>query len=96
IDPIDKILESSVDKGEASSIVLALEMPQCLLIIDDIKGRRVASGFGINITGTLGVLVNAKNEGIITLIKPVPRKIRLTNFRFSKDLEIEILRQAGE
>ena len=100
VDPKDKmsvfILESAVDRGEAGSIALALEIPQSLLIIDDLKGRRVASRFGINITGTFGVLVDAKNEGIIPEIKPVLEKIRKTNFRFSKSIEIEILRQAGE
>lgn len=100
VDPRDKmsvlILESSVDKGEASSIALALEKPNSLLIIDDLKGRRVASRYGINITGTFGILVDAKNEGIIPEIKPVLEKIRQTNFRFSKKIENEILKQADE
>ena len=99
-DPKDEtsvlILESSLDRGEASSIALALEIPQCLLIIDELKGRRMASRFGINITGTFGILTVAKNEGIISRIKPVLDKIRQTNFRFSKNLELEILRQTGE
>ena len=99
-DPKDKtsvlILESQVDRGEASSIALALEINQCLLIIDDRKGRRVANQFGINVTGTLGILVDAKNEGIISEIKPVLEKIRQTNFRLSKQLEMYVLHQAGE
>lgn len=98
--PKDKIgvliLESSVDRGEASSIALALETPQSLLIIDDLKGRRLANRFGINITGTFGILVDAKNERIIPQIKPVLEKIQKTNFRFSKHLENEILRLSGE
>ena len=90
------VLESSVDRGEASSIALALEFSQCLLIIDDRKGRQVARRLGINITGSLGVLVDAKMEGIISQIKPVLGKIKQTNFRFSKQIETEILRHAGE
>ncbi len=37
-----QILEASVDKGEASAIALAVESSDCLLIIDDLKGRNLA------------------------------------------------------
>ena len=90
------ILESSLDPGEASSIALALEYPESLLIIDDLKGRRMASRLGIHITGIFGIFIVAKNEGVIPMIKPVLEKIRKTNFRFSKKIEIEILRQSNE
>src|SRR5215213_769879 len=54
-----KILEASVDKGEASAIALAVELVDCLLIIDDLKGRNLAETLGIKITGTLGVILEA-------------------------------------
>lgn len=47
-----KILESFLDSGEASAIALALEKENCLLIIDDFKGRREAKQLRINYTGT--------------------------------------------
>ncbi len=60
--PLDKkyqsIIEASVDKGEASAIALAVEFDDCLLIIDDLKGRRFANQLGLTFTGTLGVIVN--------------------------------------
>src|SRR4029453_885710 len=37
-----RIIEASVDKGEASAIALAIELEDCLLIIDDLKGRKFA------------------------------------------------------
>ena len=37
-----KILEASLDKGEASAIAFAIEQEDCLLIIDDLKGRKYA------------------------------------------------------
>lgn len=44
--PIDKnyqkILESFLDSGESSALALALEKENCLLILDDIKGKREA------------------------------------------------------
>lgn len=54
-----KILEASLDKGESSAIAFAIEQTDCLLIIDDYKGRRYAERLGIKITGTLGVIINA-------------------------------------
>lgn len=49
-----------VDAGEASAIALALEMELPLLILDDLKGRKLASSLNLRYTGTLGVLVTAK------------------------------------
>ena len=54
------IIEASIDKGEASAIALALELDDCLLIIDDLKGRKYASQIGIPIIGTIGIIVDAK------------------------------------
>ena len=42
-----KILEASLDKGEASAIAFAIEQTDCLLIIDDYKGRKYAEQLGI-------------------------------------------------
>ncbi len=42
-----KILEASLDSGEASAIALAIEHKGCLLIMDDLKGRRYAENLGL-------------------------------------------------
>jgi predicted nucleic acid-binding protein len=59
-------IEQKLDKGEASSIALALENPNSLLIIDELKGRSVAQLLNIEIIGTIGLLILAKKKGIIT------------------------------
>lgn len=91
-----KILETSVDKGEASAIALAVEIVDCLLIIDDLKGRDLAESLGIKITGTFGIIIEAKLSGKITSVKPYLKKISQTNFRFSTKLEKLILEKANE
>jgi predicted nucleic acid-binding protein len=91
-----KILEASVDKGEASAIALAVELSDCLLIIDDFKGRNLADALGIKVTGTLGVILEAKVSGVIESVKPVLDKIKQTDFRLSDALEKRILQKAGE
>lgn len=91
-----QILEASVDKGEASAIALAVESKNCLLIIDDLKGRNLAEQLGINITGTFGLIIEAKLSGHIESVKPLLAKIRQTNFRLSPDIERKILLKANE
>jgi predicted nucleic acid-binding protein len=100
LDPKDKhyqsILEIDLDKGESSAIALMLELEDAILIIDDLKGRNLAEKLGFKFSGTLGLLLKAKQIGIIKSIKPVLDKIRLTNFRFSEKLFTDILNQAKE
>ena len=88
------------DKGEASAIALAIELAieldDCLLIIDDLKGRKFANQIGLTIIGTIGVIVDAKLAGIITSIKPILTKIKSTNFRITEQLETIILKRSGE
>lgn len=90
------ILEASLDKGEASAIALAMEHADCLLIIDELKGRKLARQLRLNITGTLGIIVEAKVSGHITSVRPLLDKIKQTNFRLSEQLEIAVLKSAGE
>ena len=90
------ILEATLDKGEASAIALALEKEDCLLIIDELKGRKLAKRFGISITGTLGVLAQAKQQNHISLLKPLLDRIKKTDFRLCEQLIQETLRQVGE
>lgn len=100
IEPTDKnyqsIIEASLDKGEASAIALALELKDALLIIDELKGRKFALQLGINITGTIGIILEAKSAGIIKTVRPLLSKIKKTNFRISEELEKQIINKAGE
>lgn len=90
------ILELEVDKGEASAISLALEQEPALLILDDLKARKVAAKLHLTYTGTLGILLKAKELGLIESIKPLLDRIQQTNFRFSRNVLNEILKTAGE
>ena len=91
-----QLLEMQIDKGEASAIALALETRNNILILDDWKARKVAERLGISVTGTLGVIIKAKNSGLIPSIKPFLEKIRETNFRISEELEQIALIEANE
>ena len=89
-------LKLKVDVGEASALALAVENHDSLLIVDDFKARKLAASLGIDIIGSIGILVKAKNEGIIDSVKPFFERIRNTDFRISDDLESAALKEAGE
>ncbi len=90
------LLEMQVDKGEASAIALALETPDSTLILDDYKARKIARQLNLNFTGTIGVIIKARLQGIIGSIKPVLAKMRNAGFRLSAEVELQALKEAGE
>ena len=91
-----RLLEMQIDKGESSAIALALEISDSLLILDDIKARKVATQLGLSITGTLGIIIKAKLEGIIPSVIPILNKIKQTDFRLSNEVELQVLKAAME
>lgn len=91
-----RLLEMQIDKGESSAIALALEISDSLLILDDIKARKVATQLGLSITVTLGIIIKAKLEGIIPSVIPILNKIKQTDFRLSNEVESQVLKAAME
>lgn len=90
-------LKTEIDPGEAEAIALAIEINADRIIIDDYKGRVVASRLGLKVTGILGVLVIAKHRGIINNIKPIMDDLKnIAGFRISPQLYNHILITAGE
>ncbi len=91
------LLQIDVDIGEAEAIVLALEMKPDLLLLDERKGRQVASNLGIKFTGILGILIEAKNNQLINAIKPIMDDlIKQAGFRISSKLYQRVLQIANE
>jgi predicted nucleic acid-binding protein len=82
--------------GEASAIALAKETEDALLLLDDLKARKLAGKLNLKITGTLGVINKAKQRGIISKVKPLIDKLLNTDFRISENIIAEILRINNE
>jgi len=93
---LQQVLELQIDKGESSAIALALEMPDCTVILDDYKARKVAEKLGLEITRTIGVIIKAKLKGIIFSIQPHLDKLTQTDFRITAEIRQQALKQAGE
>ncbi len=88
-------LQTVVDVGEAEAIALASEK-NCLLISDDKQARAAAKRLGVKFIGTVGVLVRAKQNGIITEIKPILDLLEANNFFLSRALREEALKIVKE
>ncbi len=89
--------EENIDLGEAEAIILALELKADLLLMDERRGREVAMRYGLQITGLLGVLLQAKGNRLIPAVKPLMEQlIEQADFRVSNQLYATILEFAGE
>ena len=86
------LLATQVDLGEASAIALSQEVEDSLILLDDLKARKLAKKLKINFTGALGVIHKAKQEGVIKKVRPLIDKLLATNFRISEKIIDELLR----
>jgi predicted nucleic acid-binding protein len=88
-------LEARLHRGEAEAIVLVREAQADLLLLDDGQARDYASGEGIPITGTVGILQQAREEGLIQSVSPTLGELQRLGFRISQAL-VEAIRRDEE
>lgn len=82
--------------GESEAIALGLANPGCLLLLDDALGRKVAGKRRLAYTGTLGVLVRSKKEGLLPDLANVIEDLRRTTMYLSSELISAVLKEANE
>jgi len=88
--------QATFGPGESSVIWLALELPGSIAILDDGPARRVASQLGISYTGTVGLILDAKQRGLIAAAKPVLDDLAHHEFNLSPRIRESILKASGE
>ena len=89
-------LIADLGPGESQVLMLALEMPGSIALLDDGLARRVAIARGIPIKGTLGLLLDAKRAGHIPVVKPSLDKLQDLGFRLAEPTRAAVLKLAGE
>jgi predicted nucleic acid-binding protein len=82
--------------GEREVLALALERPEALVILDDSLARRIAERLELALTGTLGLLLKAKQIGRIDRVRPYMASLESLHFRLDDRTRLNILKIAGE
>jgi predicted nucleic acid-binding protein len=84
-------------RGEAEAIALATETSGSLVIMDDRQGRLTAHALGLNVIGTLGILVIAERKGLLNALAPEIELLqKKVGFRLSELLKTVVLKEVGE
>ena len=86
----------TADLGEVSTIVLGLETPACTILMDDKRGRRLGRMLNSRMVGTLGLLLIAKNRGLLKAVRPVVESMIQNGCYLSEQVMSDAFREAGE
>ncbi len=91
-----RYLRVELDPGEAEALVLAEELQADWLLLDESKARRIATILGLPHIGTVGLLLLAKQKGVVPQIRPLLDELRAQQFRLSDRVYQAVLERAGE
>lgn len=91
-----KMYKAKLHDGEVEVMILAQEQKADLLVIDDNAAKKTAKYLGLKVTGTLGILIKAKRQGIIEEVRPLLSEMQKNGFYVSNAVERMALEQAGE
>jgi predicted nucleic acid-binding protein len=95
--PFDPLVrDAALDLGEREAIALAVEIDAWRLVLDDLPARRFAQSLGVRVVGTVGVLLTAKQAGVIASVAPILDALLATGFRLGSDIVAHALDMAGE
>lgn len=90
------LLLPTLDRGEAEVIALALERAAGLVLIDELTGRKVAESLSLTVSGSVGILIRAKQMGEISAVKPLLEEMIQRGIRYSPRFVTVILQRLGE
>ena len=85
-----------LDQGEKQTVFLAKKNVADKVIIDERIGRQVAEYLGLNVTGTLGVLIKAKSLGLIPSFSGAAMEMRRQGIRYNQKLIARLAAHVGE
>jgi len=97
VSDIDKVkLLYELEQGEAEVIILAKEKRIKQVMIDERVARLQAKVLGLDVIGTLGLLLKAKKKGLLLSIKPSIARILDNGIWIKDEIVNGILKDAGE
>ena len=91
-----RMYRAKLHEGEVEVMLLAQEIGADAVVIDDGAARRTAEYLGLPLTGTLGVMIKAKQRGLLEAVMPVVQQMEQNGFFFSKELKEKIRKLSNE
>ena len=91
-----KWLNLDLGAGELAVLALALEHPGCTVLLDDMQARRIAQAAGLDVWGTLKVLIEAKSQGLVERIATHLDSLENTGMWMSEAIRHRVLALVGE
>ena len=95
-EPCDSPILLELDRGEKHTLDMALKMSADRVIIDEKIGRNLSEYLGLSVTGTLGVLLKAKQQGLLASFSESVRTMQQQGIRYNPGLVQRLAAQAGE
>ena len=90
------VLAYGLDPGESAVLALAEEHDARLVIIDEKDARKEAQRIGLQVKGTIGVLLEAKQKGLIDEIRPLLERLRANGMHLGQSVIDDALQRVGE
>ena len=94
--PPPPALLAALHIGEAEVIALALEISSPLVLLDETAARKLARDRGLQVAGAIGILLRAKNKGLLPAVKPSIDLMLSKGVQLSSGLIDSVLRGTGE
>lgn len=94
--PLDDSDYPELERGEAAVLALAAERGARLVIFDDLDARQDAQRLHLTVTGTVGILLEAKKKGLIDVIEPLLTDLRNNGMYLGDAVIVHALQLAGE
>jgi predicted nucleic acid-binding protein len=89
-------LVTDLGPGEREVLALGLETPGSVCVLDDALARQVARTLELRLTGTLGILIDAKRTGIIPAVRPLLDQLHSLGFRLAAHTRAAVLKLTHE
>lgn len=85
-----------VGRGEAEAIALAQRESSAVLLLDDLRARKLAARLNLSRMGTVALLGRAKSAGLIPALRPLLEALVASGTHIRQELIAAALREAGE
>ena len=89
-------LVTDLGPGETQVLMLALESRDAIVVLDDALARQVAEMLNLRLTGTLGLLLDAKRANLVSAVAPLLDRLQDLRFRLAPHTRAAVLKLAEE